>query len=67
MRSSAVSVMLRPGPGALFPVGGGHRVILGTTYQSTFRKRAHAMTALHVIDAARFLSEQLEGKYEMYY
>jgi hypothetical protein len=35
-------------------------VILETTYQSTFRKRAHAMTAPHVIDPARFLTEQLE-------
>lgn len=35
-------------------------MILETTYQSTFRKRAHAMTAPHIIDPARFLSEQIE-------
>lgn len=49
-----------PGPdGRVAPMWGGRRVILGKTVQ-VFSEGVHAMTAPHVIDPARFLSEQLE-------
>lgn len=35
-------------------------MILETTYQSTFRKKAPTMTAPRVVDPARVASEQLE-------